>query len=108
MDLIEFIKTFTPFTRSKVQENLLHEIENEDVNKPITFNKTIRHKNTIVVPMKTLVYELPKVEPFNPDIRYTRRLPFKPYDDRCTVRKPMMRDWLRHVCKDHDVLIEWR
>ncbi len=110
MNIVEFIKTFSPFTMSKAQERLLTEIENEDPKKPISFGKRINTCiETIVVPMKTLIYELPKMEPFNPDIRYSYRYPTwnEPYQERCTVRRPMMRDWVRHVCREHDIVIRW-
>ncbi len=107
MDIIEFFKTYGPFKVHKYQEKLLHAIENEDKKKPIVFNKGRGHVDTIVVDKKTLVWELPINKPF-PSVKYEHTPWIDTYQERCEVRRPMMKDWVRHVCKDHDVLIEWR
>ena len=63
--------------------------------------------NYIIVPMKNLIYELPIVEPFNADTRYESKI-YKIFEDRCAVSKPIMRDWLAHKCKHHDIIILWK
>ncbi len=65
--------------------------------------------DSIIVDKKTLVYELLKKKPFNPNILHEEPKPWLDlYQDRCGVERPMMKNWVRHVCEDHDVLLEWR